>query len=93
MQTFSCFTGKASVGSVDIPIVLGTVKDEGTIFVYEAFPNPLSSAEEEGLFIETFGAKHVLKVGLKPVSMHMLVLIGKFVGKFGLFVKPAKENQ
>jgi len=58
------------VGSVDVPIVLGTLKDEGTLFVYEAFPKALSSLEEEGLFIETFGTKHVpailLRYPLKP---------------------------
>jgi len=37
--------------------------------------------------------KHVLKVGLKPVLLHMLVLMGKFAGKLGLLAKPAKENQ
>ena len=40
-----------------------------------------------------FGAKHVLKVGLKPALLHMLVLMGKFAGKLGLLAKPAKENQ
>ncbi|WP_173360899.1 UDP-forming cellulose synthase catalytic subunit [Alteromonas marina] len=40
-----------------------------------------------------FGAKHVLKVGLKPALLHMLVLMGKFSGKLGLLAKPAKENQ
>ncbi|WP_333971317.1 UDP-forming cellulose synthase catalytic subunit, partial [Alteromonas mediterranea] len=40
-----------------------------------------------------FGAKHVLKVGLKPVLLHMLVLMGKFASKLGLLPKAAKDNQ
>ena len=38
-----------------------------------------------------FGAKHVLKVGLKPALLHMLVLMGKFASKLGLTTRSAKE--
>lgn len=40
-----------------------------------------------------FGAKHVLKVGLKPALLHMLVLIGKFADKLGLLPKSVKDKQ
>ncbi len=39
-----------------------------------------------------FGAKHVLKVGLKPVLLHMLVLMGKFASQLGLLPKAAKDS-
>jgi cellulose synthase (UDP-forming) len=38
-----------------------------------------------------FGAKHVLKVGLKPALLHTLVLMGKFASKLGLTTRSAKE--
>lgn len=40
-----------------------------------------------------FGAKHVLKVGLKPVFLHVAVLLRKFAGKLGLLFTPVKEKQ
>ncbi|AXT39124.1 cellulose synthase catalytic subunit (UDP-forming) [Alteromonas sp. BL110] len=40
-----------------------------------------------------FGAKHVLKVGLKPALLHMLVLIGKFADKLGVLPKSVKDKQ
>ena len=40
-----------------------------------------------------FGAKHVLKVGLKPALLHMLVLIGKFADRLGLLPKSVKDKQ
>jgi cellulose synthase (UDP-forming) len=39
-----------------------------------------------------FGVKHVLKVGMKPVFLHVLVLVGKFAGRLGLYKGPAREK-
>ena len=39
-----------------------------------------------------FGVKHVLKVGMKPVFLHVLVLAGKFAGRLGLYKGPAREK-
>ena len=39
-----------------------------------------------------FGAKHVLKVGLKPVFLHIAVLLRKFAGKLRLLPAPVKEK-
>ena len=39
-----------------------------------------------------YGVKHVLKVGIKPVFLHVLVLMGKVAGRIRLYIKPAKEK-
>jgi cellulose synthase (UDP-forming) len=39
-----------------------------------------------------FGVKHVLKVGLKPVFLHVVVLLGKFAERLGLYKGPAREK-
>ncbi|MEG3766344.1 UDP-forming cellulose synthase catalytic subunit [Alteromonas sp. 14N.309.X.WAT.G.H12] len=40
-----------------------------------------------------FGAKHVLGVGLKPVYLHTLVLVGRLARKSGLMASPVKDKQ
>ena len=49
--------------SLDVPTVMGSVTQEGLIFVYEAFPTkPVSRVEEDALLALIFGVDHVEEV-------------------------------
>jgi acetylcholinesterase/cholinesterase len=48
--------------TLDLPLVLGSVRQEGMIFIYEAFGKPVARAEEDALLIAIFGLKNIEKV-------------------------------
>jgi carboxylesterase type B len=48
--------------SLDVPVIMGSVKQEGVIFVYEAFKKALPKLEEDALFSVIYGVKNLAKV-------------------------------
>ena len=48
--------------SIDVPVIIGSVRQEGMIFMYEAFKKGLKRAEEDGLLGLIYGFENVGKV-------------------------------
>jgi len=46
----------------NMPMLSGSVKDEGQLFVYELFPSPLSKAAYEGIIGLVFGLKYTPEI-------------------------------
>jgi carboxylesterase type B len=47
---------------LDVPLVMGSVRQEGMIFMYEAFKKNLIRTEEDGLLAVIYGLQNVEKI-------------------------------
>ena len=63
LLSFQGAPGAARVA--DVPISVTTVKDEGTIFIYEGFGTPMSDIEYAALLAVAFGVGDGVRIGLQ----------------------------
>ena len=59
---YQLMEGFLSGDALDLPLILGSVRQEGMIFIYEAFSKPVARAEEDALLVAIFGLKDIEKV-------------------------------
>ena len=66
-DSFDDSSGSVPVGGgvLDVPVMIGSVKQEGMLFIYEAFGKALSTSHEDALLALIYGAEDAVKVGPK----------------------------
>ncbi len=63
LASFQGLAGAAPVA--DVPVAATTVASEGTIFIYEGFPQPISGLEYAAALAVVFGPAAALRIGLQ----------------------------
>ena len=62
---------------MDVPIIMGSVRQEGMIFVYEAFQKTLTRTVEDGLLVVIYGLKNIEKILHQYPRNHSGGIVGK----------------